>query len=281
MRGVGLDFAVGIVVARISGPAGLGAFAFAYTVWILLTTLHRSMITDPMAIMGDIRGDEKDKYVRRGFAADVTLGLMAACVIAAVGSALLVVGQHTFGIGMLSVAPWIIFLDLQDYWRWIGFMQGTPRKALVNDILFTAVQAVAFGVVFVAGIHSVFAVVSAWGLGRRRLPPSTVSGNSWCARPYGEEEPSCGPVGPSASGWPASGRPAGGDPAVPHHCRRSAGPDGTRRFESFRVSDRGLGIVADVALLADLRSRPSATSDSTASAAVTTCSGRALRSAAE
>src|SRR5271156_3075398 len=84
------NFAVGIVVARISGPAGLGAFALAYTVWILLTTLHRSMITDPMAIMGDMRGDEKDEYVRRGFAADVTLGLMAACVIAAIGSALLV-----------------------------------------------------------------------------------------------------------------------------------------------------------------------------------------------
>jgi O-antigen/teichoic acid export membrane protein len=159
------NFAVGIVVARISGPAGLGAFALAYTVWILVTTLHRSMITDPMAIMGDMRGDEREEFVRRGFAADVTLGVMAACIIAAIGSALLVVGQHTFGIGILSVAPWIIMLDLQDYWRWIGFMQGKPRKSLMNDLLFTAVQAVAFGVVFVAGIHSVFAVVSAWGLG--------------------------------------------------------------------------------------------------------------------
>jgi O-antigen/teichoic acid export membrane protein len=159
------NFAVGIVVARISGPAGLGAFALAYTVWILLTTIHRAMITDPMAILGDMRGDEKDEFVRRGFAADVTLGLMAAGIIAALGSALLVVGQHTFGIGLLSVAPWIIMLDLQDYWRWIGFMQGNPRKSLVNDTLFTAVQAVAFAVVFVAGLHSVFAVVSAWGLG--------------------------------------------------------------------------------------------------------------------
>jgi O-antigen/teichoic acid export membrane protein len=159
------NFAVGIVVARISGPAGLGAFALAYTVWILLTTIHRSMITDPMAILGDMRGDEKDEFVRRGFAADVTLGLMAAGIIAAVGTALLIVGQHTFGIGLLSVAPWIIMLDLQDYWRWIGFMQGDPHKSLVNDVLFTAVQAVAFGVVFVAGLHSVFAVVSAWGLG--------------------------------------------------------------------------------------------------------------------
>ena len=82
------NFAVGIVVARISGPAGLGAFALAYTGWILLTTIHRSLITDPMAILGDLRGGERDEFIRRGFAADVTLGVMAACIIAAVGTML-------------------------------------------------------------------------------------------------------------------------------------------------------------------------------------------------
>ena len=90
---------------------------------------------------------------------------MAACIIAAVGAVFLAVGQHTFGIGLLSVAPWIVVLDLQDYWRWIGFMLGKPRKSLMNDLLFNAVQALAFGAVFVLGLHSVFAVVSAWGLG--------------------------------------------------------------------------------------------------------------------
>jgi O-antigen/teichoic acid export membrane protein len=159
------NFSVGIVVARITGPAGFGAFALAYTVWILLTTLHRSLITDPMAIMGDMRHEERDEFIRRGFAADVTLGAMAACVIAAIGTVFLATGQHTFGIGLLSVAPWIVVLDLQDYWRWIGFMLGKPGKSLVNDLLFNAVQALAFGVVFVLGLHSVFAVVSAWGLG--------------------------------------------------------------------------------------------------------------------
>ena len=159
------NFSVAIVVARITGPAGLGAFALAYTVWILVTTLHRSMITDPMAIMGDIRGEERDQYIRRGFAAGVALGAMASCVIAVLGTVFLVAGQHTFGIGLLSVAPWIVVLDLQDYWRWIGFMMGNPRKSLMNDLLFIAVQALAFGAIFVLGVHSVFAVVSAWGLG--------------------------------------------------------------------------------------------------------------------
>lgn len=35
----------------------------------------------------------------------------------------------------------------------------------MNDLLFIAVQALAFGAVFLTGLHSVFAVVSAWGVG--------------------------------------------------------------------------------------------------------------------
>jgi O-antigen/teichoic acid export membrane protein len=158
------NFVVGIVVARLSGPAGLGAFALAYSIWVLLTMLHRSLITVPMGIMGDQRGDRRDECVRHGFAADVTLSLTAAGIIAAVGWGLLLLGQHTFGVGLLSLAPWVLALDLQDYWRQIGFLQGNPRKSLVNDILFNTVQVATFGGVFVLGLHSVFAVISAWGV---------------------------------------------------------------------------------------------------------------------
>ena len=161
----GSNFAVGIVVARVGGPAGLGAFALAYTVWILVTLIYRALITAPMMILGDTRRDDRDEFVRLGFAASVILSLMAACIITAVGTALLVVGQHTFGVALLSVAPWILMLNLQDYWRQVGFMEGNPRKSLMNDLVFNAVQAAAFVVVFLVGLHSVFAVVSAWGFG--------------------------------------------------------------------------------------------------------------------
>jgi O-antigen/teichoic acid export membrane protein len=159
------NFIVGIVVARISGPAGLGAFALAYMVWILLTMLYRATITEPMVILGDMRRDDKDETVRRGFAAVVTFGAMTACLTAAIGTTCLVVGQHTFGVGLLSVAPWVLVLVLQDYWRMIGFMESTPKKSLHNDLVFNAVQAMAFGVILAVGLHSVFAVISAWGLG--------------------------------------------------------------------------------------------------------------------
>ncbi len=159
------NFIVGIVVARISGPTGLGAFALAYTVWILLTMVYRAMVTEPMVISGDMRRDDKDDIIRQGFAAVVTLGAMAACIVAALGMTFLVIGQHTFGIGLLSVAPWLLALDLQDYWRQVGFMQGIPKQSLKNDLVFNAVQALAFVAIFVAGLHSVFVVISAWGAG--------------------------------------------------------------------------------------------------------------------
>jgi O-antigen/teichoic acid export membrane protein len=159
------NFVVGIAVARIAGPSGLGAFALAYTVWILLTMLYRAMITEPMVIMGENRRDDKDEIVRQGVAAVATLGVIASCFVAAVGATCLVFGQHTFGVGLLSMAPWILALDLQDYWRQIGFMQASPRKSLLNDLVFNAVQAMAFGAVLLEGLHSVFAVISAWGIG--------------------------------------------------------------------------------------------------------------------
>ena len=159
------NFAVGVVVARVSGPTGLGAFALAYTCWVLLTSIHRSLITDPMTILGDMRQEEKEVFIRRGFAAEIVLGFAASLLFVVVAATFLAIGQHTFGMGLLAVAPWIIFLDLQDYWRWIGFMQGLPRKALQNDLVFIVVQAVGFGIVALTGQRSVFVAVAAWGLG--------------------------------------------------------------------------------------------------------------------
>ena len=49
------NFAVGVVIARVVGASGLGGFALAYGAWLILAVLHRSLITDPMAISGDVR----------------------------------------------------------------------------------------------------------------------------------------------------------------------------------------------------------------------------------
>ena len=46
----------------------------------------------------------------------------------AVGVLLLAVGQDTFGYDFLAIAPWLPFLIIQDYWRWVGFMAARPGR---------------------------------------------------------------------------------------------------------------------------------------------------------
>jgi O-antigen/teichoic acid export membrane protein len=159
------NFAVGVAVARGAGAAGLGGFTFAYAGWLVLSAMHRSLITDPMAIEGDIRNSKTNAGVKKGFAAEVLLGVSAAICFVLIGACLLLIGQHTFGYAMLVLGPWLPFLVVQDYWRWVGFMSRRPGKALANDTVFNVVQALAFGAVFVFHKQSEATLISSWGLG--------------------------------------------------------------------------------------------------------------------
>ena len=161
----GSNFVVGVAVARIAGPKGLGAFSLAYGGWILVNNIHRSLITDPMAIFDDFRGPGRSERIETGFAGEIALGLMATIAFLVIGTTLLLLHQSAFGIGILAVAPWVTVLDVQDYWRWVGFIQGEPNKALVNDVVFALAQTAGFAFLWVAHVQSVFAVVAAWGVG--------------------------------------------------------------------------------------------------------------------
>jgi O-antigen/teichoic acid export membrane protein len=159
------NFVVGVAVARISGVQGLGGFSLAYACWLVLAAIHRSLVTDPMAIENDAIHSEAPTRLRRGFASEVTLGLAAAVCLLFVGIPLYFGGQHTFGLALLAVIPWLPFLLVQDYWRWTGFMRREPGKSLANDTVYNVVQGACFVSVAVSGTHSVVAVIASWGFG--------------------------------------------------------------------------------------------------------------------
>jgi O-antigen/teichoic acid export membrane protein len=158
------NFAVGVGVAKVAGPAGLGAFAFVYAGWLVLADMHRALITDPMAIEGDVRVHGAHG-IQRGFAAEMLLGSVGAIAFAVLGAALMVFHAHTFGTAMLYLAPWLPMLLVQDYWRNVSFMAQMPGRALANDTVFNCIEGAAFVAMFVTHVHSVAAVVTAWGLG--------------------------------------------------------------------------------------------------------------------
>lgn len=159
------NFSVGVVVARIAGAAGLGGFAIAYAGWQIIAAMHRSLVTDPMAIQGDVRQQDVTDRIRRGLAADILLGLAGAVILAGFGLLLTAMRQHTFGIAVMAMAPWLPILTVQDYWRWMGFLSRKPGRALANDVVFNCVQGAALAFIVVAHVHSVVAVIASWGAG--------------------------------------------------------------------------------------------------------------------
>jgi O-antigen/teichoic acid export membrane protein len=162
------NFALGVAIARTAGASGLGGFAVAYAGWQFLAAMHRSLITDPMAIEGDLRSARNAQRIQRGFAAEVLLGFGATVIFVLIGTILLLTGQSNFGSAMLALALWLPSLAVQDYWRWVGFMSRCPGRALANDMVFNCVQGGAFAGVFVAHLHSsaaLMALIAAWGVG--------------------------------------------------------------------------------------------------------------------
>lgn len=159
------NFAVGVAVARISGPSGFGAYALAYAIWLFLVGIHRALVTEPMIILGARREGEAGSPVGGGLTSTVCIGLLATVVTAITGLIIYSAGERTLGNGVLGVAPWLTFLLIQDYWRWVGFMEGSPGKTLVNDVVFAGFQGLLYAALFLSGFDTPVAALAAWGAG--------------------------------------------------------------------------------------------------------------------
>jgi O-antigen/teichoic acid export membrane protein len=159
------NFAVGVAIARVAGASGLGGFSLAYAGWLILASLHRSLITDPMAINGDVHTTDAGGHIEQGFAAELLLGTVGALIMAIIGACLWLAHAPAFGTAMLALAPWLPALTAQDYWRWVGFLTRRPGSALANDAVFNGAMAAVLGCLYVSHVHSIAIVIASWGIG--------------------------------------------------------------------------------------------------------------------
>jgi O-antigen/teichoic acid export membrane protein len=88
-------------------------------------------------------------------------------VVTALASVLLIAtsGLRAVGIALLTLAPFMPFLLVQDFWRWAGFMHKRPGRALANDAVFNTVQLAALAAFILAGRRNASVAIVAWGLG--------------------------------------------------------------------------------------------------------------------
>jgi O-antigen/teichoic acid export membrane protein len=157
------NFALGVLIARVGGASGLGAFGVAFLVWLAVLGINRAMVAEPMTVRGPV--DAKSD-LSRGCAASTVLGGVAAAGIAAVSGILLLSGLGTTtAVALIALAPWLPGLLAQDYCRSMAFRLKRPGLALLSDSVFACVQAALTVVFLLLGLEGTAPLIAAWGLG--------------------------------------------------------------------------------------------------------------------
>lgn len=155
------NFLLGVLVARAAGAEGLGTFGIAFLVFLAAVGLNRALVTEPMTVGGTTTREDAD--LPEGLLSVLLVGIVIGGGIATVG-----ILMHLGGVGtaaLVSVAVWIPSLLAQDYCRSMAFRLRRPDHALVSDTTFAVVQVAVSSALYLGGVRSTTAFISAWGLG--------------------------------------------------------------------------------------------------------------------
>ncbi|MDQ6614700.1 MAG: hypothetical protein M3083_08140 [Actinomycetota bacterium] len=155
------NFAIGLVVARLAAPREFGTFSLAFTLYLTLLWVSRSLTTEPFVVRLTAAGAEKQRTAAsRAVGAASAMGLIAAGVVGSVGLAGSPLSGRILGAMALSMPG----LLAQDSFRYVLFAAGRARSAAVNDLVWLFIEAVLIVGLFGTGHATTTALVAAFGL---------------------------------------------------------------------------------------------------------------------
>ena len=133
----GTNFLVGVLLARWLDPASFGAFSTAYSVFLLVGTLHTALWTEPMLVYGSGKfAGRFGEYQRVLLRYHWRFSIISALVFMLIGSSVLIGGQKELGLGFLSLsfaAPLILFLWIA---RRGAYTISRPRIAALGGAVY-------------------------------------------------------------------------------------------------------------------------------------------------
>lgn len=154
------NFGVGIVVARAVSASDFGAFGIAFTTYLLIVGISRSLCTDPLLIRFSSENAAGRRLAVReasGAALALSLPMAALCAASAVA------GGGTLATTLLVLAAFVPGLLVQDSMRFAFFTLGQPAKATANDAFWLLFQLVAFSGLFMFADPTPATLLAAWG----------------------------------------------------------------------------------------------------------------------
>ena len=160
----GTNFVPALLLARVLGPAGYGAFALAFLAWFGALAVIRSALMQPYTLAAaHLKRSAWRNVTRHASGAVVLAGVIWGGVFAVAAA---VVGVSSdLGQALLVIAVLAPGLALQEFWRVASFAAQRARTAAANDGIWAIGQIVAFGVLLSSGTVTAAASLAAWGVG--------------------------------------------------------------------------------------------------------------------
>lgn len=154
------NFLLTALVARSLGADQFGAFTLAYVTYGWADNASRGLSIEPLLV----RFSGTDLAVwRRATAGSTSTALLVGLVCGVCALALAPLVGGTTGQAFLALGLTFPGLLVQDSWRYAFFALGHGSMALVNDIVWAAVQIPALVILKLTGHADVFWFTLAWG----------------------------------------------------------------------------------------------------------------------
>lgn len=154
------SFAIGIIVARSVSAVEFGAFALAFSVYSLATSVSRAMTTESYLVLYSAA----DEHSARDAARRVTgTALLLGTVGGAIGLSVCLVVPHDLRAVLAALSVSLPALLLQDCWRQVFFGLGRGRNAFANDAVWAGTTAVLLTPALLSGSPSAATLLLLWG----------------------------------------------------------------------------------------------------------------------
>jgi len=154
------NFGLSVLAGRLLGATGLGTVSVAFSVYLIALVLQRSLLTGILlAFTSALDSEQRARTAGMGLTLSLLAGVVTTTIALVLGSVVPGFGRT----GLLLVAPWLVVLLLQDFWRSLLFRERRASAACANDGAWLVIMAAALPVAFV--LKTQWAVMTVWGLG--------------------------------------------------------------------------------------------------------------------
>ena len=154
------NFMLAIVVAHSVDTEAFGAFAIAFTTYVLAIGACRAATSEPLTVRYSAVGRPQWD---RGVSAAVGAAAIIGAAIGAVSLAASLLAAGSLRAALLALAVAMPGLLVQDTWRFAFFARGAGKHAFFNDLVWAVTLVPAVALMLSTGRDDIGLLVLAWG----------------------------------------------------------------------------------------------------------------------